>query len=71
MSVTRDHTLIPAPPLVRARLAANYREARLLRSLLRISLKDAEERHRQAASMNGVAPSAAITPAKRGTNNGH
>jgi hypothetical protein len=70
MSATRDPALIPPPPLVRARLAANLREAAILRAQLRVSIKDAEERHLQA-SMNGVAPNAAITPGKRGTNNVH
>ncbi|CAN5898901.1 hypothetical protein BH23PLA1_BH23PLA1_27110 [soil metagenome] len=41
--------LIPPPPLVRERLAQHIREGRILRALLRLSVRAAEERHRQAA----------------------
>ena len=39
-----DH--IPPPDAVRERLATSTRECRLLRSLLKVSLKAAEERQR-------------------------
>jgi hypothetical protein len=39
--------LIPPPPIVRERLARHIREGRLLRSLLRLSVRAAEERHRE------------------------
>ncbi len=39
-----DPNLIPPPPLVRERLSRNYREARLLRSLLRLAIRADEER---------------------------
>jgi len=35
---------IPPPPVVRDRLARNIREGRLLRALLRLSVRAAEER---------------------------
>ena len=35
--------LIPPPPLVRERLARNIRERRLLRALLRLSVRAADE----------------------------
>jgi hypothetical protein len=40
--------LIPPPPIVREELAAHLRKGRILRSLLRLSVRAAEERHRQA-----------------------
>jgi hypothetical protein len=44
-----DHEgLIPPPPLVRDRLARNIRERRLLRSLLRLSLRAAEVRREES-----------------------
>ena len=45
--MSHDTTLIPPPPVVRERLATHIREGRLLRSLLRLSVRAAEERHRQ------------------------
>jgi hypothetical protein len=42
------HELIPPPPVVRDRLAQNIKERRLLRSLLRISIRAAEERRQEA-----------------------
>jgi hypothetical protein len=39
--------LIPPPPIVRDRLARNIRERRLLRALLRLSIRAAEERQQQ------------------------
>jgi hypothetical protein len=63
--IHQDAALIPPPPVVREKLAANYREARLLRSLLRVSLAAAEERHREA-SATGAVPNAPMVPAKRG-----
>jgi hypothetical protein len=39
-----DHEkLFPSPPIVRDRLARNIRERRLLRALLRLSIRAAEE----------------------------
>jgi hypothetical protein len=52
MSVSSD--IIPAPPLVRDKLAQNIREGRLLRALLRLSVRAAEERHRQPAAQSGA-----------------
>lgn len=40
--------LIPPPPVVRERLAASLRQANLLRRLLRLSVRAAEERQRPA-----------------------
>lgn len=40
--------LIPPPPVVRERLAACLRQTSLLRRLLRLSVRAAEERHRQS-----------------------
>jgi hypothetical protein len=40
--------LIPPPPIVRDRLARNIRERRLLRALLRLSIRAAEERRQQS-----------------------
>jgi hypothetical protein len=48
--MSHDPILIPPPPVVRQRLATLYREGRLLRSLLRLSLRAAEERHGQATA---------------------
>jgi hypothetical protein len=50
MSIANDRTLIPPPPVVRERLAIHIREGRLLRSLLRVSIRAAEERQRQTAA---------------------
>jgi hypothetical protein len=44
-----DQALIPPPPVVRERLAENIREGRILRALLRLSVRVAQERHRHAA----------------------
>lgn len=44
MQSTAD-TLIPSPPVVRERLAAHAREGRLLKSLLRLSIRASQERH--------------------------
>jgi len=41
------HELIPRPPIVRESLARHIREGRLLRSLLRLAVRAAEEWHRQ------------------------
>jgi hypothetical protein len=40
--------LIPPPPVVRAKLAENVREGRLLRSLLKVAILAAEGRHQTA-----------------------
>jgi hypothetical protein len=58
MSMTEE--LIPPPPIVREKLARHIRQGRLLRSLLRLSVRAAEERHRpdpqpEAARPEGVA----------------
>lgn len=42
--------LIPPPPVVRDRLANNYRERRRLRTLLRLAIDLARERAEQAAT---------------------
>jgi hypothetical protein len=47
--MTTHEELIPPPPIVRERLATHIREGRLLRSLLRLSVRAAEERHRPPA----------------------
>jgi hypothetical protein len=47
--MTTHEELIPPPPIVRERLATHIREGRILRALLRLSVRAAEERHRQAA----------------------
>jgi hypothetical protein len=39
--------LIPLPPVVRDRLARNIRERRLLRALLRLSVRALEEHRRE------------------------
>jgi hypothetical protein len=59
--MSESKRLIPPPPVVRDRLARNIRERRLLRALLRLSLRAAEERRshsaptpRQAADGPGV-----------------
>lgn len=45
--------LIPPPQAVRERLAATIREAQLLRSLLRLSIRAAEEQQPQATERAG------------------
>ena len=42
--MTEAEKLIPLPPVVRDRLARNIKERRLLRSLLRLSVRAAEDR---------------------------
>jgi hypothetical protein len=42
--MSEPEKLIPSPPVVRDRLARNIRERRLLRSLLRLSVRASEER---------------------------
>jgi hypothetical protein len=41
--IDENANLIPPPPAVRDRLARNIRERRLLRALLRLSIRAAEE----------------------------
>jgi hypothetical protein len=41
-----DRILIPPPPLLRERLAKNIREGRLLRALLRLSIRACQEKDR-------------------------
>jgi hypothetical protein len=48
MSETQQ--LIPEPAIVRERISQNVREGYLLRSLLRVSIRAAEERHRDQQS---------------------
>lgn len=42
-----NEKLIPVPPVVRKMLAEHLREGRLLRSLLRLSVRADEERYRR------------------------
>jgi hypothetical protein len=51
-----ERPLIPPPPIVRDRLAQHIREGRLLRALYRLSVRAAEERHRQQAQIETKAP---------------
>lgn len=44
--MSEAEALIPPPGVVRERLAKSVREAQLLRSLLRVSVRAAEERYR-------------------------
>jgi len=44
--MSEPEKLIPSPPVVRNRLARNIQERRLLRALLRLSIRDAEN-HRE------------------------
>lgn len=46
VTMSDAEVLIPPPALVRERLAKNVREARMLRSLLRLSVRISEDRHR-------------------------
>jgi hypothetical protein len=57
MSMSMSKELIPPPPIVREKLARHIRQGRLLRALLRLSVRAAEERHRQppAPQPEGVA----------------
>ena len=48
--MSERHELIPPPPVVRDRLARNIEERRLLRSLLRLAIRAAKERRREAPS---------------------
>jgi hypothetical protein len=48
MSVSEE--LIPPPPILRERIAKHVREGRMLRSLLRLSVRAAEEQSRQSES---------------------
>jgi hypothetical protein len=51
--------LIPAPAVVRERLAASLRQTNLLRRLLRLSVRAAEEHRRQTTALNDRQPEAA------------
>jgi hypothetical protein len=42
--MTKNEPLIPPPPVIRVRLAENIRERQLLRSLLRLSVKQDEDK---------------------------
>ena len=53
--------LIPPPPIVRARLAEHIAEGRLLRSLLRLSIRAAEERHRAGPRAQDAGRTGAVT----------
>ena len=57
--------LIPVPTKVRERLAANIKEGRLLRSLLRLSIEAAKERLQLSISAQG-APHAESLPQTKG-----
>jgi hypothetical protein len=46
--MNEDENLIPPPPIVRDRLARNIRERRLLRALLRLSIRAVEGPSRQS-----------------------
>ena len=43
-----ENALIPPPPVVREKLAKHIREGRLLRALLRLSIRASQERFRNA-----------------------
>lgn len=45
--MSTQEQLIPDPPLVRERIAWHVKESRLLRSLLRLSIRASEVRDRQ------------------------
>lgn len=45
--MSEPEKLIPPPPVVRERLARNIKERRLLRSLLRLSVRAAEDRREE------------------------
>jgi hypothetical protein len=47
--MSNPEKLIPPAPVVRDSLARNIRERRLLRSLLRLSVRAAEERRQEVA----------------------
>ena len=64
--VESELALIPPPPVVRDRLAMLIRQERLLRSLLRLSVRAAEERHRQRAGDNPGTLAPAPAPANIG-----
>jgi hypothetical protein len=51
MRIIRESILIPPPPVVRERLATHIREGRLLRAILRVSIRAAEERRRQKSAV--------------------
>lgn len=48
--MSTNEELIPPPPIVREKLARNIEEGRLLRDLLRLSVRAAEHRHQQVAT---------------------
>jgi hypothetical protein len=50
--------LIPPPPVVREELAACLRQTSLLRRLLRLSVRAAEERQRRTVTLNDRQPEA-------------
>jgi hypothetical protein len=56
--MSEAQALIPPPAVVRERLGMAVREAQWLRSLLRLSVRAAEERHRieQAQRTTSAAP---------------
>jgi hypothetical protein len=47
VSMSDEQALIPPPPVIRERLARNIKERRILRSLLRLSILEDEQRHRR------------------------
>jgi hypothetical protein len=48
--MSESEKLIPPPPVVRDRLARNIKERRLLRSLLRLSIRAAEDRRAEGST---------------------
>jgi hypothetical protein len=54
--------IFPSPPIVREKLAASLRQTCLLRRLLRLSERAAEERHRKAQSQQGAPTEEGVTP---------
>ncbi len=52
MTTTTNQELIPPPPVVREKLARHIAEGRLLRDLLRLSVRAAEHQHQQAPSVS-------------------
>jgi len=53
-----DESLIPPPPIIRERLSKNIKERRLLRALLRLSVRAAEVHqptaHQEVAPCSGA-----------------
>jgi hypothetical protein len=56
--MSKCNELIPPPPVVREELAACLRQTSLLRRLLRLSVRAAEERQRRTVALNDRQPEA-------------